>query len=148
MAKVGASMAVAASVHDAAEVWFDTARWPDWVDGLEEVASVEGEWPTVGSSVVWRSVPAGRGRVTERVVGFDPLGGQTVEVTDDSITGRQTVTFTPLDDGVEVALELEYRIRKRSIFNFIVDPLFVRNAWRTSLRATLGRFAIEVAGRG
>jgi hypothetical protein len=149
MPTVDASAVIPGTAHDAATVWFEASRWPDWVDGLEAVASVEGGWPEVGGTVVWRSVPAGRGQVTERVVAFDPLGGQTVEVSDDSITGRQTVSFTPSgDDAVEVVLSLEYRIRKRSIFTPVVDMLFVRNAWRTSLRATLGRFAVEVAGRG
>ena len=47
----------------------------------------------VGGEVIWESGPAGRGQVTETVVAYAPADGQTVEVTDDAITGRQTVTF-------------------------------------------------------
>ena len=55
--------------------WYDTGRWVAWVDGLDAVVSVDGDWPRVGATVSWQSGPAGRGRVTERVVGYEPLGG-------------------------------------------------------------------------
>jgi len=146
MATVAATLAVPASGHDAEMVWYDTTGWPGWIDGLESVVSVQGAWPAVGSTVTWQSVPAGRGRVTELVVGYEQLVGQTLEVEDDSIRGRQSVTFTPLDDGVEVELRLEYKLKKRSLLMPIVDVLFVRNAWRSSLRSTLTRFGVEVEG--
>ena len=69
----------------------------------------------VGGGVIWDSGPAGRGRVTERVVAYAPADGQTVEVTDDTITGRQAVTFAAVGDGVEVSVALEYRLRHRSL---------------------------------
>jgi hypothetical protein len=147
MATVEASIGVGGTVHEAEQLWYDTGTWERWVDGLERVLSVDGEWPALGASVNWRSVPAGRGQVTERVVAYEPLGGQTVAVEDDTIEGRQSVVFTPVDDGAEIVLSLEYRIRKRSIITPIVDALFVRNAWRTSLRSTLTRFASELEAR-
>jgi hypothetical protein len=147
MATVEASIGVGCTVHEAEQLWYDTGTWERWVDGLERVLSVDGEWPALGASVNWRSVPAGRGQVTERVVAYEPLGGQTVAVEDDTIEGRQSVVFTPVDDGAEIVLSLEYRIRKRSIITPIVDALFVRNAWRTSLRSTLTRFASELEAR-
>jgi Polyketide cyclase / dehydrase and lipid transport len=147
MAAVAATLALPASVHDAETVWYDVTGWPAWIDGLDSVVAVQGAWPAVGASVTWQSVPAGRGRVTERVVGYERLVGQTLEVEDDSIRGRQSVTFTPLDDGVEVELRLEYKLKKRSLLMPIVDVLFVRNAWRSSLRSTLTRFGVELAGR-
>jgi hypothetical protein len=82
--------------------------------------------------------------VTERVTHHEPLAGQTVEVVDDTITGAQTITFTPLDDGVAVAFALEYRITKRSLFTPVVDALFVRGAMRRSLQTTLSRFGAEL----
>jgi hypothetical protein len=148
MATVAATLALPASMHNAETVWYDTTGWPGWIDGLESVIAVQGAWPAVGASVTWQSVPAGRGRVTELVVGYEQLVGQTLEVEDDSIRGRQSVTFTPLDDGVEVELQLEYKLKKRSLLMPIVDVLFVRNAWRSSLRSTLTRFGVELeAGR-
>lgn len=126
--------------------WYDTAGWPDWVEGLDEVVAVEPGWPEVGASVIWVSGPAGRGRVTERAVEYEPGGGQTVEVHDDSITGRQSVAFAPAAGGVEVRLRLEYRIRAGSPITPLVDRLFVRRSMTASLRQTLERFAAR-AGR-
>jgi uncharacterized membrane protein len=143
MATVEASVGVTATVHEAEQMWYDTAGWERWVEGLERVTDVSGDWPRVGASVVWESGPAGRGHVTERVVQFDQLSGQTVEVEDDSIRARQSVAFVPLDDGVEVTLVLDYKLKRRSLVMPIVDALFIRNAMRASLRATLSRFAVE-----
>jgi hypothetical protein len=144
MSTVDATLALSGSVHDAETLWYDTGRWAAWVDGLETVLAVDGDWPRVGGEVTWESGPAGRGHVTERVVGYERLTGQTLDVDDDSISGRQTISFTPADDGgVEIVLELEYKIKKRSILTPVVDRLFIRNAVRASLRATLSRFGVE-----
>ncbi len=135
------------SVHEAEKLWCDTSRWHLWVDGLERVVSVEGDWPNPGATVRWESTPAGRGHVTERVVAYEELRGLSTEVVDGSITGRQTVTFTPVEGGVAVELALEYELLRRSAFTVVVDPLFIRRAMATSLATTLGRFGAELAER-
>jgi hypothetical protein len=132
------------SVHEAETVWYDTARWPAWVDGLDHVSDVDPRWPQRGASVTWESGPAGRGRVVERVVAHEPLAGQTVEVQDDSIKGRQAVTFAPAGERVNVELSLEYEIRQRSLLTPLVDVLFIRRAFRASLQSTLHRFGLEL----
>lgn len=131
-----------ASVPDAEAHWYDTGRWPQWVDGLEEVLGVEGPWPGVGARVRWRSVPAGRGEVTETVTAREPLAGQTVSVSDDAITGEQTIAFAPAPavEGVEVMLALAYELRRRSPVTAVVDWLFIRRAMAGSLTRTLERF--------
>ena len=68
MATVRVAQSFDASVHEAETGWYDTSRWPSWVEGLEQVVAVDGDWPAVGSRVRWRSGPAGRGSVTETVV--------------------------------------------------------------------------------
>jgi hypothetical protein len=136
-----------ASVHEAETAWYATDRWQGWVDGLGRVEHVGGGWPESGGTVTWESGPAGRGRVVERVVSYEPLRGQTVEVEDDSIHGRQTVTFTPENDGVSVVLSLEYEIKERSPLTPLLDLLFIRPAFRNSIRATLHRFGVELAAR-
>jgi polyketide cyclase/dehydrase/lipid transport protein len=147
MREVRVALAFPASVHEAETCWYDTSRWPAWVDELARVVEVAGDWPQVGAGVIWESGPAGRGRVRERVVAYEPLAGQSLDVHDDSIQGRQSVAFTPADDGVEVALSLEYEISKRSIFTPLVDLLFIRRAMETSLRTTVSRFGVELAAR-
>jgi Polyketide cyclase / dehydrase and lipid transport len=145
MSTVTVTQTFPGSVHEAESCWYDTSGWSNWVDGLARVASVRGDWPGRGATVVWESGPAGRGRVTEHVVAFEPLAGQTNEVSDDSIEAQQTVTFTPVEDSVEVQLSLAYRVRKRNLFTPVVDFLFIRRAMTASLESTLERFGAELA---
>ena len=126
--------------------WYHTGGWASWVDGLARVLSTSPDWPAAGAVVIWESGPAGRGRVRERVVSYEPLSRQTVEVHDDSIDGRQSVSFQAVEEGVQVELELDYRIRRRSIVTPLVDRLFVRRAMASSLQATLARFGAHLAG--
>jgi hypothetical protein len=140
VSKVRAAEAFPGSVHEAETCWYDTARWPEWVDELAQVIDVEGDWPQPGAIVTWQSGPAGRGRVTERVTAFEPLAGYTVAVEDDSITGEQTVAFNPAEEGVEVELMLQYAIKRRSPLTPVIDRLFVRPVMTTSLKTTLGGF--------
>src|SRR6266545_601095 len=91
------------ATSDAEELWYDTRRWPTFDDG----------WPRrPGTVVVWDAKPGGRGRVLERVVSFEARVGQTVEVEDEKIHGRQTIGFTPSPDGCTVTLELHYAIKQ------------------------------------
>jgi hypothetical protein len=132
------------TVPEAERCWYETSRWPQWVDGVERIVSVDPEWPAAGARVVWESGPAGRGRVTEEVLAREALRGQTLEVQDDSIRGRQGVTFTPADPGVEVVLWLEYELRRPSLPMRITDLLFIRRAMTDSLKTTIGRFGVEL----
>ena len=80
MRTVRATQTVAGTVGEVERRWYDTGRWPSWVDGLERVLDVSGPWPEPGAVVTWESGPAGRGRVVERVVEHEPLKGQTIDV--------------------------------------------------------------------
>ncbi len=144
MRAVRVAYAFPGSIDQAESRWYDTSGWPAWVDGLSRVLSVEGQWPQVGASVTWESGPAGRGRVVERVVGYEAMIGQTLEVEDDSISGRQIVAFRPAEDGVEVDLSLEYALKRRSIITPLLDALFIRRAMASSLRMTLTRFGAQL----
>jgi hypothetical protein len=134
----------AASVPEAESLWYDTARWAQWVEGLEQVLGVEGDWPSTGATVSWRSGPAGRGHVTEHVVDHEPRQGQTLEVSDDSIHGRQRVAFSPEPPEVRVELSLAYQIRRRSPVTPLIDLLFIRRAMTASLEQTLSRFGASL----
>jgi hypothetical protein len=147
MRTVRAARRFEASVHEAETCWYDTSRWTAWVDGFDRIVQVSGGWPGPGSSVTWQSGPAGRGRVTERVLSHVPLEGQTIAVADDSLRGRQTVAFSPAGDGVEVGLTLEYELTERSLLTPLVDLLFIRRAIESSLQSTLAHFGVELADR-
>ncbi|MBV8941139.1 MAG: hypothetical protein JO240_05375, partial [Solirubrobacterales bacterium] len=78
------------------------------------------------------------------VVSFEPLVGQTAEVEDDSIRGRQTVAFVPRNGDVAVTLRLAYELKRRSPLLALVDLLFIRRAMTQSLEQTLSRFGAEL----
>jgi hypothetical protein len=145
MRVVAAAETFEGSVHEAERVWYDTGRWPRFIDGREAVDDVTPNWPGVGAAVTWRSGPAGRGRVVERVVVYELLDGQELEIEDDSIKGRQRVAFIPDDEGVTVELSLSYELKRRSPLMRLVDLLFIRRAMTTSLSSTLHRFGAELA---
>ena len=133
------------ATSDAEELWYDTVRWPTFVDGFGHVHKVDAGWPREpGAVVVWDSKPGGRGRVLERVVSFEARVGQTVEVEDEKIHGRQTVGFQPNPGGTAVSLELDYAIKQDRGVPAVIDFLFVRRPMRDSLRRTLARFEREV----
>jgi Polyketide cyclase / dehydrase and lipid transport len=130
---------------DAEELWYDTRRWPTFVDGLGHVFKVDEGWPREpGAVAIWDSKPGGRGRVLERVVSFEARVGQTVEVEDEKIHGRQTIGFQPNPDGTIVTLELDYAIKQDRGVPAVVDFVFVRRPMRDSLKRTLARFEREV----
>ncbi len=133
------------SVQEAERCWYDTDRWPEWIDELARVVAVEGDWPRPGATVTWESGPAGRGRVRECVLAYEPMVGQTLEVEDDSIRGHQSVSFTAVEHGVEIALSLRYVIKRRSPLTPLLDVLFVRRPMATSVARTLTRFGLRLA---
>jgi hypothetical protein len=144
MGRVRASVEIPALASEAEALWYDTTRWPTFIDGLHHVARLEGDWPHAGARVLWDSNPGGRGRVQERVTAYAARDGQTLEVEDEKINGTQRVTFTPTDQGVTVTLDLRYDVKDRKPGMPLVDLLFIRRPQRDSLTRTLRRFRTEV----
>jgi hypothetical protein len=142
--RVSARVDVPGQASDAEALWYDTRRWPAFVDGCKHVARVDGDWPHEGARVVWDSFPGGRGRVLERVVGYEARVGQSLDVEDEKIRGTQRVSFVPHADGVTVSLELDYELKEQRGMFGAFDLVFVRRPQRESLQRTLRRFATEV----
>ena len=140
MPRVKATIELPGRIYDAETCWYDVQRWPEWVDGLARVIEIRGDWPKRGSEVIWESHPAGRGTVRERVAHYEPRSGQTSDVDDASISARQSVTFQPRDEGVQLQFELEYTLKRRSPVSWLVDLVFIRRLMGASLGRTLDRF--------
>jgi hypothetical protein len=142
-----AQVLVDGRIGEAEALWYDTTRWPTFIDGFHHVASRDPEWPAAGT-LVWDSTPGGRGRVLETVVRHEPRVTQVAEVEDEAITGTQAVGFATTADGrVRVTLELAYRLKHRPLgpASVLVDGLFIRPRQREALARTLLRFARELA---
>jgi hypothetical protein len=129
---------------EAEALWYDTSRWPTFVDGFAHVVSMEGEWPAAPSTLVWQSTPAGRGRVVERVTEYEPRLGQTAQVEDPKMSATQRIAFTPAEDGVEVTLSMEYTLKEGGPLRPFMDFLFIRRAVTDALKRTVQRFAREL----
>jgi hypothetical protein len=145
MGRATASITVKGRAAEAEALWYDPHRWPSWIDGFGRVVKLEGDWPEVGSRLVWASPPGGRGLVHERVVAYELRMGQTLEVEDEKMTARQTVAFKPGLEETEVTLTVEYQLKERYPLTPIVDALFIRRSMTEALRRTLRRFANERA---
>jgi hypothetical protein len=144
MGRVSARIDVPGQASDAEALWYDQRRWPTFVDGLKNVARVEGEWPCAGALVVWDSWPDGRGRVLERVVAYEARAGQTLEVEDEQVRGTRRVTFAPHAGGVTITLELRYELKDPRLRWAPLDLLVARRPQREALQRTLRRFAAEL----
>jgi hypothetical protein len=149
MGRATASIDLPVQVSAAEALWYDTSRWPTFVDGFKSVAKLEGDWPREGARLVWDSVPAGRGRVVEVVTRYEVRRGQTVDVEDEKVAGTQTVAFEPQGDGrSRMTLELRWEHKQANVMTPLVDLLFVRRAFADALRRTLSRFSREVRVEG
>jgi hypothetical protein len=143
MGRARARIEVGGLVSTAEELWYDTRRWPTFVDGLAHVAKREGNWPH-GGRVVWDAKEGGRGRVVERVLAHEPRVGQTVAVEDETMRGTQRIEFEPTDRGCRVTLTLEYQVKHRRPLMPVFDALFIRRPMTDSLKRTLSRFRREL----
>ncbi len=129
------------------ELWADLSRWPTFVDGFGHVERVDDDWPDAGATLVWQSVPTGRGRVTEKVRHSLPGERIQTEVFEERLQGTQTVEFAPSEDGAGsgVILTLDYKLTQKGLLSRITDVLFIRGAQNSALARTLSRFATEAA---
>jgi hypothetical protein len=143
VSKVSESVVVAASLAEVWDYYFEPRGWPAWVDGFERTETSAG-YPEAGGSLRWRSIPAGRGEVTEHVLEHEPRRLHRVAFRDPESAGELRTTFEIAGRGTAVTLELEYRLRKRGPFAWLTDRLFIRSQVRGSLARTLARLKLEV----
>jgi hypothetical protein len=137
-----AAAEVALAPEAALLLWRDVSRWPTFVEGFAHALEQDPEWPDEGARVVWESTPAGRGRVTEKVIESGPDRLATL-VFEERLAGRQQFRVLEGAEGTRVELSLEYTLTRYGPLNVVADALFIRRAIRDSLRRTLFRFAVE-----
>jgi hypothetical protein len=127
----------------ALRLWADAPRWPTFVEGFARVVEQDPAWPAEGSRLVWESVPAGRGRVTEKVVRGAAADRFATQIFEERLIGVQTFRAAESEAGSRVELSLEYTLTKYGALGGVADAIFIRRALRDSLRRTLVRFAVE-----
>ena len=142
MRTAGAGTDVPLAPAAALALWADVSRWPSFIEGFGRLVENDPGWPAPDARLVWESVPAGRGRVTEKVVESSEDRIATM-VFEDRLAGRQEFRVAPGPGGAAVELSLEYTLTKYGPFGVVADVLFIRRAIRDSLRRTLFRFGVE-----
>jgi Polyketide cyclase / dehydrase and lipid transport len=134
---------VALTPEAALRLWTDLSRWASFIEGFARVVESDREWPARESRVIWESIPAGRGRVTEKVVEPPAAGSFATMVFEDRLAGRQTFHAVESAAGARVELALEYTLTRYGPLGAVADAIFIRRALRDSLRRTMARFAVE-----
>ena len=133
---------VALTPEQALRLWTDLSRWPAFIEGFARVVEVDPGWPAEGR-VIWESIPAGRGRVTEKVAEAPAAGEFATLIFEDRLAGRQTFRTIASSDGARVELSLEYTLTRYGPLGAVADAIFIRRALRDSLRRTMARFEVE-----
>lgn len=129
---------------EAEALWADLERWPAFVEGFARFVETEPGWPQPGATVVWESIPGGRGRVTETVAEREPGRRLVTAVEEERMSGVQAVTFEPDGEGgTLVEVELEYELTHGGPFAAVANALFVRRALSDAIARGLRRFAAE-----
>ena len=142
MATLTESVQVQASLAETWDFYFEPRGWPSWVDGFAAVESVEG-YPEQGGTLVWRSNPAGRGTVSERVVEHEPRRRHRIEFSDPESSGELASEFAIEGETTRVTLTLDYRLARGGPFAKLTERIFVRGQVRGSLQRSLLRFKHE-----
>ncbi|MGH2993036.1 MAG: SRPBCC family protein [Solirubrobacterales bacterium] len=150
MPTVAESVHVEASLAEAWELYFDPELWRAWVDGFERVESASG-YPGRDGTLRWRSTPAGRGAVEERVLEHEPRRRHRVAFSDPESEGELLTSFEIAagegEAGTTVGQELTYRLTEAGPLTRLTDALFIRPQIQRSLRRSLEHFRLELEER-
>lgn len=133
MATVEESVLLDATLVEAWDRFFDAAGWASWVDGFGTVVAAEG-YPAAGGRLQWRSIPAGRGEVHERVLEHEPRRRHLVAFGDPQMEGELDSRFAIEGEGTRLTQRLEYRLLARGPIARLGAVLFVRGQVGASLR--------------
>ena len=147
MATIEEAVHIEASLAEVWDRYFDVSGWGEWVDGFQSAMEADGGYPEAGGTLRWRSIPAGRGEVTERVVEHERRRRHLIEFSDPEMDGRLETRFEIVGDGTRVTQQLTYGIRARGPIAKLAAILFVKAQVRASMQRSLHAFrrAVEEA---
>jgi uncharacterized membrane protein len=143
MGSASQSILVDASLAETWDHYFDLRGWPAWVDGFKAVEAADG-YPEEGGTLRWRSVGAGRGQVSERVLEHEQRRRHRIAFEDPQSAGELETTFAIEGDGTRVTLTVDYRLPRGGPFAWLTDRLFVRGQVARSLGRSLLQLKHEV----
>lgn len=141
------SVLVDASLAECWETYFDARTWGSWVDGFQAPVEMAGGYPEVGGTLRWRSIPAGRGEVRERVLEREPRRRHRVAFADPTMEGELETTFAIEGSGTRVSQRLSYRLLGGGPIARLAGLFFVKGQVRSSVERTLAAFKHEAEER-
>ena len=146
MATIEETVHIEASLAEAWDHYFDVRAWGSWVDGFQATMEAEA-YPAAGSTLRWRSIPAGRGEVTERVLEHEHRRRHLIEFSDPEMEGRLETRFELAGAGTRVTQELTYTLLAKGPIARMGAVLFVKSQVRASMQRSLLAFkrAVEEA---
>lgn len=154
MGKVEASIEIAAPLAEVWDLYFDHDRWASWVDGFSSVVSSSG-YPATGGTLRWRSTPAGRGEVSERVLSHELRSRHRIAYEDPSSSGELEVSFemvpaSAAESGRQtlVCQRLVYGLTAGGPLRPVIDLFFIRSQMRRSLERSLIELRLEAERLG
>jgi Polyketide cyclase / dehydrase and lipid transport len=139
MAIVEESVLVGASLAETWDRYFDPRGWGSWVDGFQAAMESDG-YPKAGGVLRWRSIPAGRGEVTERVLEHEPRRRHPITFSDPAMEGELETRFEVEGEGTRLSQRLDYRLLDRGPIARLGAALFVRSQVRQSVQRSLLAF--------
>lgn len=134
---------VEASLAETWDQYFDPRGWGAWVDGFQAVVEASADYPEAGGTLRWRSIPAGRGEVLERVTAHERRRRHVIEFEDPAMGGELETAFAIEGSGTRVGQNLVYRVLDRGPLARIGSLLFVKAQVRASMQRTLMAFKHE-----
>lgn len=147
MTEVTAEVDIEGSLAGVWDLYFDRERWSHWVDGFARVTASDG-FPDRGGTLTWESTPAGRGRVTERVLEHEPRRIHRAAYTDPGSAGELETRFeivpgSGAEPRISVKQKLTYELQEGGPLSALTDRLFIRSQMRRSLERSLAELRAE-----
>jgi len=143
VSEVSETIAIESSLAEVWDAYFDQSGWRRWVEGFASVESESG-YPERGGTLRWRSNPAGRGVVTERVLDHEPRRRHRISFSDPESEGELETTFEIRGESVSVTQRTAYKVLHPGILGPLTDYLFVRRQVAGSLARSLNHLKHEL----
>jgi hypothetical protein len=134
--RIEESVLVSSSLAEVWDHYFDARSWGAWVDGFQSTIESQG-YPEPAGVLRWRSIPAGRGEVTERVLEHEQRRRHLIEFSDPEMEGRLETRFEIVAAGTRVTQRLEYALVAKGPIARLGGLLFVKSQVRASVQRSL-----------
>ncbi|MDQ2675252.1 MAG: SRPBCC family protein, partial [Actinomycetota bacterium] len=103
-----------------------------------DVIATDG-YPLAGGTLVWRTGAAGRGEITEEVIGHEPRTRHRIRFQDPTMRGELETRFALEGTRTRISQSMSYALAERGVFAFL-GALFVRSQVRRSIERSLEAF--------